>query len=69
MKITKKQLKQIIKEELGAMRENDEETGPDLSYEEQEQFMAAYQEIDGSELSESTKEAVFNMLHRLGMSI
>ena len=56
MKITKSQLKQIIKEELGYM--GDEEAGPALTDEEREQFMAAYREIEGSELSEPTKEAV-----------
>ena len=67
MKITKTQLKKIIKEELGYM--GDEEAGPDLSPEEREQFMAAYREIEGSKLSEPTKEAVYDMLHRLGMPI
>jgi len=67
MKITKSQLKKIIKEELGYM--GDEEAGPVLTDEEREQFMAAYREIEGSELSEPTKEAVYDMLHRLGMPI
>ena len=69
MKITKAQLKQIIKEELGYMGEGDEEADPVLTDEEREQFMAAYREIEGSELSEPTKEAVYDMLHRLGMPI
>ena len=67
MKITKRQLKKIIKEELGYM--GDEEAGPVLTDKEREQFMAAYREIEGSELSEPTKGAVYDMLHRLGMPI
>ena len=72
MKITKTQLKRIIKEELGAMRESDEETGPDLSYEEQEQFRAAYQEINGpngSKLSEPTRDAVREMMYKLDLPV
>lgn len=70
MKITKTQLKRIIKEELGYM--GDEEAGPDLSPEEQEQFMAAFQEINGlkgSELSESTRDAVREMMYKLGLPV
>ena len=73
MKITKEQLNQLIKEELDAVINEDEyDPRPDpdrVSDEEATRFMAALREIENSDLSESTKDAVYDMMHRIGIHL
>jgi hypothetical protein len=61
MKITKAQLKQIIKEEL--------EDPIQLSPEDSNRFTNAYSVIERSDLPSEVKDAVFDMLSHLGIHL
>ena len=73
MKITKAQLKKLIKEELDAAINEDEydpRPNPDRPPDEEvTRFIAALREIEKSDLSESTKGAVYDMMHRIGIRL
>ena len=76
MKITKEKLQQIIKEEYQrALNEMDDPNSYEgtITYEERSEFVEAYRAVEQlrrikpTALPESVEDAIFDMLHKLGI--
>ena len=73
MKITKQKLKQIITEELDDFEQDLYPGADELSFEDRDKFVEAYniigKAVESGQLPESVEDAVFDMLGKLGVHL
>ena len=73
MKITKQKLKQIITEELDDFEQDLYPGADELSFEDRDKFVEAYniigKAVESGQLPESVEDAVFDMLGKLGIHL
>jgi len=73
MKITRQKLKQIITEELDDLEQDLYPGADELSFEDRDKFVEAYniigKAVESGALPESVEDAVFDMLGKLGIHL